>query len=402
MRLNFLKFTTPIQITIVLACVILFGNVLSETMQAFFYSISLTLKDLLLFVLPILIFSYSFLSLSNVKHKKSIGLVLVIVFFIVCISNYVATFIAYTVVSLKLLNIDISSLNAINKEKLMPLWYTSLPEWIPINYALVCGFIFGFCITFIPPQISSKLNTKLQQFIDFFLSKLFIRLLPLFVLGFIIKMQHDEVLLQTITHYLPLMLLISITYLFYIAFLFAFIANFNLYVWIKYIKNVIPVAVTGFTTMSSLATMPVTITAAEKNTEDPNIARLIIPITANIHMIGLAINIPIMALSILLSFGHELPTFRVYCTFAFYFILTQFAGAGAPGCGILLMIPLLETYLGFTGEMSALIIVLYILFDAAETSANVLGNSALVIVISRINKALNEKRIMVKDNIKSL
>jgi Na+/H+-dicarboxylate symporter len=402
MRLNFLKFTTPIQITIVLACVILFGNALPKTVQAFFYAISLTLKDLLLFALPILIFSCSFLSLSTVKNKKSIGLILVIVLIIVCISNYVATFVAYGVVSLKLLNINISSLNVINNEELMPLWHTSLPEWMPSNYALLCGFAFGFLSTFMPTQISGKLNLKASRFIDFFLNKLFIRLLPLFVLGFIIKMQYDGVLAKTLAYCLPLMLLISATYLLYIAFLFAVIANFNLPVWIKYIKNVIPVAVTGFTTMSSLATMPITINAAEKNTEDPNIARLIIPITANIHMIGLAINIPIMALSILLGFGYGLPAFTVYCTFAFYFILTQFAGAGAPGCGILLMIPLLEAYLGFTREMSALIIVLYVLFDAAETSANVLGNSALVIVVSKIYKALNEKCIRTQDNIKTL
>lgn len=327
---------------------------------------------------------------------------MIIVFIVVCISNYIATFIAYGVVSLKLLNINISSLNVVNNAELIPLWHISLPEWMPSNYALLCGFVLGLLSTFVPSQVSNKLNIYTRQFIDFFLAKFFIRLLPLFVLGFIIKMQCDGILTQTITYCLPLMLLISFTYLLYIAFLFAVIANFNLHVWVQYIKNVIPVAVAGFSTMSSLATMPITISAAEKNTDDPNIARLIIPITANIHMIGLAINIPIMALSILLGFGHELPFFAVYCTFAFYFILTQFAGAGGPGCGILLMIPLLETYLGFTREMSALIIVLYILFDAAETSANVLGNSALVIIISKIYKILNSTYLRVEDNAKRL
>ena len=79
--------------------------------------------------------------------------------------------------------------------------------------------------------------------------------------------------------------------------------------------------------------------------------------------------------------------------FAFYFVLMQFAAAGAPGCGILLMIPLLENYLGFTGEMSALITTLYILFDSAETSANVLGNSVLVIMISKIYKYKSNLKI---------
>jgi len=401
-QLSFLKLTMPVQVAIVLVCVILFGDLLPQAAQALFYSISIVLKDLLLFILPILIFSCSFLSLSAIRNKKSLGLILIIVFIIVCISNYVATFIAYGVVSLKLLNLNIHSLNVINNEELMPLWHISLPEWMPSHYALLYGFICGGLSTFVPSHVSSKLNLYTQQFIAFFLAKLFVRFLPLFVFGFIIKMQCDGILTQTITYCLPLMLLISFTYLFYIGFLFAVIANFNFHLWIKYIQNVIPVAVTGFSTMSSLVTMPITINAAEKNTADPNIVRLIIPITANVHMIGLAINIPIMALSILLSFGYELPTLVTYCTFAFHFVFTQFAGAGVPGCGILLMIPLLETYLGFTGEMSALIIILYVLFDAAETSANVLGNSALVIVISKIYKALNVGCIKVEDNVKIL
>lgn len=402
MRLNFLTLNTTIQIAIVLLYVILFGDLLPKSVRSFFYSISLILKDLLLFIIPILIFNCSFLSLSTVKNKKVIGLILIIVLIIVCISNYVATLIAYWIVSLKLLNINMFSFKVISKEELIPLWNVSLPEWIPSTYALLFGFTLGILSTFIPSQISNKFNIYAHQFVDFFLAKFFIKLLPLFILGFIIKMQYDGMLIQTITYCLPLMLLISTTYLLYIVFLFAVIANFNFRVWIQYIKNVIPVAATGFITMSSLVTMPITINAAEKNTEDTNIARLIIPITTNIHMIGLAINIPIIALYILLGFGHELPAFTVYCTFAFYFILTQFAGTGAPGCGILLMIPLLETYLGFTGEMSALIIILYVLFDAAETSANVLGNSALVIVISKIHKALNKKNIRVEDNINIL
>jgi Na+/H+-dicarboxylate symporter len=38
--------------------------------------------------------------------------------------------------------------------------------------------------------------------------------------------------------------------------------------------------------------------------------------------------------------------------------------------------------------MSALIVAIYILFDATETSANVIGNSALAVVLSKLAKVL--------------
>ena len=39
--------------------------------------------------------------------------------------------------------------------------------------------------------------------------------------------------------------------------------------------------------------------------------------------------------------------------------------------------------------MSGLITIIYILFDAAETSANILGNSVLSIAISKVTKSFN-------------
>lgn len=115
-----------------------------------------------------------------------------------------------------------------------------------------------------------------------------------------------------------------------------------------------------------------------------DLSRFVVPLTVNIHTIGLAINIPLLALYILLNFANSLPSFSTYLEFAAYFVLAQFSVAAVPGCGVLLMIPLLETYLGFTNEMSALLIVIYVLFDPLETSANVLGNSIIIILLSQI------------------
>jgi Na+/H+-dicarboxylate symporter len=172
----------------------------------------------------------------------------------------------------------------------------------------------------------------------------------------------------------------------YITLLFAIAAKFNFYLWWQYIKNTLPAAILGFSTMSSLIAMPLTMNATTKNTNSQDFSRLIIPTTVNIHTIGLAINIPLIALSILSNFDFKLPDFITYSEFAFYFVLAQFGVAAIPGCGILLMIPLLEKYLGFTDNMSALITAIYILFDPAETSTNILGNSALAILLSKYKK----------------
>jgi Na+/H+-dicarboxylate symporter len=58
--------------------------------------------------------------------------------------------------------------------------------------------------------------------------------------------------------------------------------------------------------------------------------------------------------------------------------------AAVPGGGIIVMLPVLEQHLGFSNEMLSLIMMLYILFDAVSTTANVLGNGAFSVIFTKI------------------
>ena len=91
-----------------------------------------------------------------------------------------------------------------------------------------------------------------------------------------------------------------------------------------------------------------------------------------------------MALAILLSFGGDLPSFSDYLIFASFFVLAKFAVAAVPGGGILVMLPILEKYLGFSGEMLSLITMLYMMFDPVLTASNVMGNGSFVMLISKL------------------
>lgn len=333
--------------------------------------------------LPLLILNSLILSFSTIKGKKAVTLILGLLL-VISISNYISTLVAYLVSSLGIISIDIASSITGSENHLKPLWDITSLELVPMNYVLLIGIISGLVLPLFPDSVFTRLIAISKKFNSIFLEKFFIPILPIFVAGFILKLQYDGILIQCIKYCLPLMLLIIITYTVYLVFLFLIVSKFDLSICKTYIKNSLPAAFIGFATMSSLAAMPLTIEAAEKNTDHSPISRIVVISTVNIHMIGLAINIPLLALSILSGFGYPFPSLLAYSVFAFFFVLAQFAAAGAPGCGILLMIPLLEKYFGFTNEMSGLITIIYILFDATETSANILGNSVLSIAISKV------------------
>lgn len=388
-KLKHLKFNLSLQIAVILLCTLLFGDCLNNNVQRGLYTISLILKELLLFFVPFIIFFCSFFGIASINNTRSVAQVLFILFVLVCASNYISTMVAYGVSYLCPITISENFITINPNDSLISFYNVSFDTiTLNSNYALASGLLLGVLMPNTLPNISTKLESFGRLFVNYFFY-LFTKLLPIFVLGFLIKMQHDEILFNIIGQLLPLAALIIFTYFIYLSFLFLIISNFDTKLWLFYLKNIMPAVLTGVCTMSSLAAMPITIAATEKNVKDADIVRLVIPLSTNIHMIGLAINIPMIALAIMINYGYSFPPLATYAIFAFHFALMQFAAAGAPGCGILLMIPVLETYLHFTHEMSGLIVAIYILFDAAETGANVLGNSALTLAMSKICKALH-------------
>jgi Na+/H+-dicarboxylate symporter len=140
--------------------------------------------------------------------------------------------------------------------------------------------------------------------------------------------------------------------------------------------------------MSSAAAMPLTILGTEKNTKNADLAGSIIPATVNVHLMGDCFAIPIFAFAILKSFGVAEPTFVSYALFAAYFVLAKFSVAAVPGGGILVMLPILESQLGFTSEMLSLITALYLLFDPLITAGNVLGNGGFALGMHRLTEKM--------------
>ncbi len=154
------------------------------------------------------------------------------------------------------------------------------------------------------------------------------------------------------------------------------------------IKNAIPAYLTAFSTMSSTVTVPVSIKAAEANTGTRGLPAMAMPIMANVHLLGDSIGTPILAMVTMLVFQGVLPGFAQYAGFVFYFCTTMFAVSGIPGGGILVMIPILTSQLGFTPQMISIITTLYFLLDSFGTAANVMGDGALVIIVHKILKKL--------------
>lgn len=370
----------PFVLVCLIALIAIVDPYLSIHFKSVLYALSVSVKSAIIFTLPVIIFMLLFKTICQLS-KNATKLILLILAG-VCISNFISTMISYQIGSV-MYGMDISLSQVATENGLQAAWNVTLPTLVANDTALFSGLILGLAFSFLLPTQAPRLAEHCDKIV-FFLLRAITYVVPFFISGFMVKLIHDKVMSHIVQHYAFIFAVVAASVYSYILFLYALANRFRLKECLQSIKNMIPAAVAGFSSMSSAGAMPMTIIGCEKNTKNGDLSRLIVPTTVNIHLIGDCFAIPIFAFAILNSFGVVEPSFGAYFIFALYFVLAKFSVAAIPGGGILVMLPLLDGYLGFTPEMASLITALYILFDPVITTANVLGNGAFAMVLDRV------------------
>lgn len=374
----------PVILLVVIFCVLMLDGILPIEYKSILYALSLTIKSCIIFVLPIIIFMLLFKTLSKLASNAT--KIILLILFGVCCSNFLSTMISYNVGS-AIYNMDLSIALPKDAIGLAPAWTFSLPKLIANDHAMFGGVILGVLFSLFASGVAEKISNWFEKIVDVTL-RCIILVIPVFIAGFVVKLIHDKVMQNIVHDYAKIFILVALAQFSYIAFIYMVTNRFKVSEVINSIRNMLPAAIAGFGSMSSAASMPLTIVGAEKNTKNPDLTRLVIPATVNIHLIGDCFAIPIFAFAVMKNFGVAEPTLYAYTIFAFYFVMAKFSVAAIPGGGILVMLPILESNLGFTAEMGSLITALYILFDPVITCANVLGNGGFALALSKVQKKL--------------
>ncbi len=385
--MNF-RISLPVQLLAVIASVLLFGNFFSAQGVAACYTFSVIFKELLSFILPSIVFS--FVLTGILSFKKSAPLVLGIMLAMIFCSNGLVALASYAVMNIlfPVISCRLQTDILLSEAVIEPLYTISLPQPIRSEHALLAAIALGLLFSFVRWPPFERAIFQLKNWIEVLLNAVFIPLLPLYVLGFLLKIRYEGLFVRLMQHYGRAVILIIAVQVADLIGMYILVSGFSFKRALRAINTALPSYLTAFSTMSSTATIPVSIDAAEKNMGNRALASMAMPIMANVHLLGDSISTPILAMMTMLLFKGCLPALGTYLVFVFYFCTTMFAVSGIPGGGILVMIPILKSQLGFTPEMVSIIIALYLLLDSFGTAANVMGDGALVMMVHRVLKRL--------------
>ncbi len=372
-----------VQTILVLAFYLLFAAYLPIHTHQTFYTISLFIKDLLVWMMPFTVGFFIANTVAGFEKKAPLFIVAIIIF--EALSNFSCAWYSYfwgNALVDHLPSVQITTLD----ENFKALWRLPFvkPSWWSADKGSIVGLSLGCIAALIQnPQLIKGIHfgKKIMQII---LTQFFSRLIPIFILGFAAHMYCSGILMHVFKNYGPVVLWLILAIFIYISLVFGIGAKFKIKTMIQHVKNLIPAWSIALSSGCSLSTMPWTIKGTAKNLEEPHLAEAIIPATTNIQQIGDCITNTFLCFVLYHQFFGKIPSFEIWLKFSVIFVLARFATSAVIGGAIFVMLPIYEFYLNFTPDMIAIILALNVVLDPIVTSSNVIGNGAMCRLFERV------------------
>lgn len=156
-----------------------------------------------------------------------------------------------------------------------------------------------------------------------------------------------------------------------------------------FMKGIRPAQLLGFSTSSSLATLPLTMERVEKNLGvHEEVASFVLPVGATINMDGTSLYQAVAAVFIAQAVGIDLSVSQ-QLIIVMTATLASIGTAGVPGAGIIMLVIVLQA-VEVPVEGIALILGVDRILDMCRTAVNITGDAAVSVAIAATENSLGE------------
>ncbi|RUO19154.1 dicarboxylate/amino acid:cation symporter [Aliidiomarina haloalkalitolerans] len=366
---------------------ILLGTFIGLYTPHWFGNLLITFKvlfgQLLFFTIPLLILFFITSGIAALPQNsgKLLGRTLGIAYLSTIIAGVIAFFAASIVVPM--LATEAKEVAGLVGTTLTPYIELNIPPLFNVMTALALAFIFGLGIAATQAQQLKSLSDQGRDIIELLLVNVIIPLLPFYIAGVFAEMAAAGTVFTTLkTFGIILILAISLHWI-YIVSMFV-IAGMKAGVSpVRLIKNMLPAYFTALGTMSSAATIPVTLQCTKNNNVNEDVANFTVPLCATTHLAGSTITIVSCTVAVMVLHNSlAIPSFMAVLPFILMLGIVMLAAPGVPGGAVMSAVGLLGSMLGFGETAIALMIALYMAQDSFGTACNVTGDGAIALLVN--------------------
>lgn len=374
------------RLIIKLILAILLGVLIGLFASLPFLRVLVTIRDVfgnfINFIIPFLIIFFIASGIAGLGQNsgRAVGMTLVLAY----ISTFFAGILSFFVVSQVLPTMSSVATPITLTSSLRPLLKIEIQPLMSVLSALLVAFLFGFGVAKTQSKHLKILIDEGRALVEWIITKIIIPFLPVYI-GCIFAILTAEGIVVTLTKtFGAVFLLILITHWLWLFIQYGIAGIFAQENPFNSLRNMLPAYVTALGTMSSAASIPVTLQAVRNNGISHYVADFTVPLCATIHLSGSAITIVACAYTVMnLSDTLPVPNLSLMIPLIGALGLMMIAAPGVPGGAIMTTLGLLSSMLGFDETALGLMVAFYIAQDSFGTAANVTGDGAISLIIDR-------------------
>ena len=338
------------------------------------------------FTIPLIILFYIMSGVANLQEGsgRSLGVTIGLAYLSTIIAGSLAFFMASAFIPGM---VELGTLSTSESAGLKPFLVMEIPPVMGVMTALLTAFAFGMGISAIKGKELKVVVDQARDIVELLLSKVLIPGLPFYIAGVFANMTVEGTVFTTLQTFGVVLLLAIAMHWIWLAVLFFTSGSLTGRNPLTMAKNMLPAYFTAIGTMSSAATIPVTVRQTKANGIDESVVDFCVPLCATIHLSGSAITLTTCATAIMLLTDMAAPSYLMVLPFLLMLGVTLIAAPGAPGGAVMASLGLLSTMLGFSEGALALMIALYLAQDSFGTACNVMGDGAISALVEKYGKS---------------
>jgi Na+/H+-dicarboxylate symporter len=348
-------------------------------------NIVVTLKyiigQLISFCVPLIIIGFIAPSITKLGNSASrmLGIAIVIAYG----SSLGAAI--FSMISGYLLIPHLSIVTDVDSLKVLPdvIFELSIPQIMPVMSALVLSIMLGLGAAWNKSRLITGFLDEFQKIVLSLVSRIIIPILPAFIGFTFCTLAYEGSITKQLPVFLQVIVIVLIGHFLWMALLYVLAGIYSRENPLEVVKHYGPAYLTAVGTMSSAATLAVSLQCAGKSKVlRKDMADFGVPLFANIHLCGSVLTEVFFCMTISKILYGSVPSLGTMVLFCVLLGVFAIGAPGVPGGTVMASLGIITGILKFGDVGTALMLTIFALQDSFGTACNVTGDGALTLILT--------------------
>lgn len=369
------------KLIIAIAIGIFLGNIANEGAIQVISTIKNILSNLINYIVPIIILA--FITPAIVSLNDSAGKVLSLTLIICYLSSVGAAFFSFIAGKAIIPHLHIVSATEAGKKIPEILFQMDIPSIMPVMTALVTAILFGLAVIWTKSETWANLLREFNNMVLEIVNRVIIKVLPFYIATTFAELSYEGVILSQFPVFLKVIVIVILGHYIWLFLLYGLGGIFSKTNPMEVLKYYPPAYVTALGTMSSAATLSVSLQCSRKaKTLDPKIRDFVVSLCSNTHLCGSVLTETFFVMIVSQVLYGFLPSTGDMILFILLLGIFAIGAPGVPGGTVMASLGLITSILGFDATGTALILSIFALQDSFGTACNITGDGAIALMVT--------------------